>query len=131
METTNPTPPMESPLSIKRLLRVITISLIAYPFMLFAVMKIVTTVAALAMESYAEIGAALPPVTLLAIRVTDFLTYDGLILTFTAGPLLAGIHAGLTPFPQRQKRFARVVAAALILGTVGLLVAIALPLFGL
>lgn len=131
METTNPAPPMGTPSSVERLIRVITISLIAYPVSLFATMKIATTIAALAMKSYAEIGAALPPVTLLAIRVTDFLTYYGLILTFTAGPMLACIHAGLTPFPQRQRRFTRVVAAALILGTVGLLVAIALPLFGL
>ena len=95
METTYPTPPMGTPLSRERLLRVITISLIAYPLSLVSAMKIVTTVAALDMESYAEIGAALPSVTLLSIRVTDFLTCYGLILTFTVGPLLAGIHAAL------------------------------------
>ena len=103
--------------------------LIAYPLAIFVLIKIVLTANAVAMETYGEIGAAIPAVTMLAVRVANALAYQAFFWVFGLGPVLGGIHASLRPYPTRRKRFGLAAGGGLLLVAVLLLVGIALPLF--
>ena len=102
--------------------------LIAYPLAIFVLIKIVLTANAVAMETYGDIGAAIPAVTLLAVRVANALAYQAQFWIFGLGPVLGGIHAYLRPYPTRRKRFRLAACGILLLVTLLLLAAIALPL---
>lgn len=103
--------------------------LVAYPLAIFVLIKIVLTANAVAMETYGEIGAAIPAVTMLAARVANALAYQAFFWIFGLGTVLGGIHAYLRPYPTRRKRFRLAAGGILLLVTILLLAAIALPLF--
>lgn len=109
--------------------RDVLVCLIAYPLAIFVLIKIVLTANAVAMETYGEIGAAIPAVTMLAVRVANALAYEAFFWIFGLGPALGGIHAYLGSYPTRRKRFGLAAGGGLLLGTDLLLAAIALPLF--
>lgn len=115
----------------KGLFRDIVVCLLMYPLILSISIKIVMTVLDGAMHTYADIGAAIPWITMFAIQCSGFLAYYGIIIAITAGPLLACIHVALRSDPPRKRRFVRTIATVLCLGTTALLLAVALPLFSI
>lgn len=117
------------PVTASKPFRDVLACLIAYPLAIFVLIKIVLTANAVAMETYGAIGAAIPAVTMLAVRVANALAYQAFFWIFGLGPVLGGIHAFLGTYPTRRKRFGLAAGGGLFLGTVLLLAAIALPLF--
>lgn len=103
--------------------------LLVYSVAIFVLIKIVLTANAIAMETYRDIGAAIPAVTMLALRISNVLAYQAFFFIFGLGPVLGGIHAALSHRPERRKRFGRTASGLLILVTALLLAGIALPLF--
>lgn len=103
--------------------------LIAYPFAIFVLIKIVLTANSAAMANYEDFGTAIPLVTGLAVRVANALAYQAFFWIFGLGPVLGGIQAYLRSYPTRRKRFRLVAGGGLLLVTLLLLATIALPLF--
>lgn len=105
--------------------------LVAYPISIFLLIKLVLTANAFAMETYANLGAALPPSTVLAAHVANALAYQTFYWVFGLGLVLGAIHAALRPWPAHRKRFALAVYGILLLATGLMLAGISLPLFQL
>lgn len=103
--------------------------LIAYPLATFVLIKIVLTANSAAMGIYEDFGTAIPTITGMAIRIANALAYQATFWIFGLGPVLGGIHAYLRPYPTHGKRFRLAAGGILLLATVLLLAAIALPLF--
>ncbi len=105
------------------------VCLVAYPIAIFVLIKIILTASAFAMETFASIGTAVPPVTGLAARGANALAYQAFYWVFDLGLVLGGIHAALWPYPARRRQFALAAGGLLMLATGLMLTALALPLF--